>query len=181
MAGAGAAPAPGGAANADGTGSPAGGAGNGAGGNDAGGNGTGSGSNTGGGQGAPDAAPQLDLPPVQTAMSFGQVPPPGGNGAAAAGGNGNGGTGGGAAAPAHYAMQFGSFSDQDRANEMLAALQARGVQAHVAVEHDDNGRAWYNVRSAAYRDRLTAEQLAVELRARDGLTSLVVAEAAHAQ
>jgi cell division septation protein DedD len=75
-----------------------------------------------------------------------------------------------------FAVQFGNFTDQARANAMLSALQSDGIAARIVVETDVNNQRWYAVRTPPFVDQAAAELAAVRYRDRQGLSSLVMAQ-----
>lgn len=73
-----------------------------------------------------------------------------------------------------YALQFGAFTQEALAKNLVRKLQANGVKAQMRPEKDRNGKVWHKVRAGGYATAQEAQQAASRLERLSGAKPLVV-------
>lgn len=75
-----------------------------------------------------------------------------------------------------YSLQVGSYEDKAMAEGEVRTMKQRGYAAFiVATDIPDKGR-WYRVRLGSFSKKASAEKLAKELQAKEGISSFITAE-----
>lgn len=74
----------------------------------------------------------------------------------------------------HYSIQVGAFRKQSQAISLKKRLQAKGYSANIVFPKNKDG--FYRVRIGHYKDKKTAETLALKLARTEKLSPLVVKE-----
>jgi NodT family efflux transporter outer membrane factor (OMF) lipoprotein len=70
----------------------------------------------------------------------------------------------GSASSHGYAVQLGTFADQDRADKAVASMQKKGYPAYIYKTDGSQGRAWFTVRLGNFPQRSDASAMADSIR-----------------
>jgi len=73
-----------------------------------------------------------------------------------------------------YSFQVGAFLVQTNAEELAATLMARGYDAWVVSDKDQEGRVWHYVRVGRYQGKEEATSAAAAFRQREGVNAVPV-------
>lgn len=75
-----------------------------------------------------------------------------------------------------YTVQIGSYPDRDMAEEEMKRMKKRGYAAFLTASELPEKGTWYRVRLGSFTNKASAEKLAKELRAKEGLSPFVTVE-----
>jgi cell division protein FtsN len=83
-----------------------------------------------------------------------------------------------AAAPSkvRFTVQIGSYPDKDMAEEEMKSMKKRGYAAFITASELPDKGTWYRVRLGSFANKDSAEKLARELRAKEGMSPFVTIE-----
>ena len=81
-----------------------------------------------------------------------------------------------AAASVRYTIQTGSYSDRSMAEEEVRSLKRRGYAAFFVATNIPEKGTWYRVRIGSFANRESAERLANDLKAKEGVPAIVSKE-----
>ena len=72
-----------------------------------------------------------------------------------------------------YTLQVGSFRDQKNAQQLVAELKERNIQARIFKAPDSDLRMWYAVRVSLFPDLSSASRAAADFTSREQIQALV--------
>jgi cell division septation protein DedD len=75
-----------------------------------------------------------------------------------------------------YTIQTGAYSERAMAEEEVRDLKRRGYAAFLVATNIPQKGTWYRVRIGSFSNKQSAEKLAGDLRAKEGIHSIVSAE-----